>query len=82
MQDILESWRNFQSEAAASAIALGSSTSHYLYGRGRSPPAKFGLPIRKWYGHYSGPFARLPLFDYRFVALSHNTMRGAAGGRY
>jgi aspartate-semialdehyde dehydrogenase len=21
-----------------------------------------------------------PLFDYRFVALSHNTVRGAAGG--
>jgi aspartate-semialdehyde dehydrogenase len=27
-----------------------------------------------------GRLRRCPLFDYKFVVLSHNTIRGAAGG--
>ncbi|MFN0065196.1 MAG: aspartate-semialdehyde dehydrogenase [Chlamydiales bacterium] len=38
------------------------------------------LDLREGMGVTVGRLRPCPLFDYRFVALSHNTMRGGAGG--
>jgi aspartate-semialdehyde dehydrogenase len=79
-EDILELWQNFQ--GAHQLKDLPSATSQliiYNHAKDRPQPrhdreAGRGMSITV------GRLRQCPLFDYRFVALSHNTIRGAAGG--
>lgn len=79
-QEILNIWKNFH--ALPQQLQLPSAPQHpiiYLHESDRPQPrqdrnAGNGMSISV------GRLRDCPLFDYRFVALSHNTIRGAAGG--
>lgn len=79
-QEILELWRNFQGEPQL--LQLPSAPPQpiiYLEEADRPQPSLDrhsgnGMAITV------GRLRDCPLFDYRFAALSHNTVRGAAGG--
>jgi aspartate-semialdehyde dehydrogenase len=79
-EEILNLWRNFQ--GLPQTIHLPSappSPIAYLEDNDRPQPKRdrnFGNGM----GVSVGRLRECPLFDYRFVGLSHNTIRGAAGG--
>lgn len=76
-EEIIEIWKNFHGLSN-----LPSSPEHLIVYReenNRPQPRKDrntgnGMSVAV------GRLRQCPIFDYRFVALSHNTIRGAAGG--
>ena len=45
------------------------------------PQTRLHRDLEGRHGHLARPPAgRIPQYDYKFVGLSHNTLRGAAGG--
>jgi aspartate-semialdehyde dehydrogenase len=79
-EEILNLWKDFQGiPQAAKLPSAPASPIIYLEENDRPQPKRdrnFGSGM----GISIGRLRDCPLFDYRFVALSHNTIRGAAGG--
>jgi aspartate-semialdehyde dehydrogenase len=79
-EEIVEAWRTFQGRPQA--LSLPSAPSPFLtYFEDESrPQTKLDRDIGNGMGVAIGRLRPDSLFDYRFVSLSHNTVRGAAGG--
>jgi aspartate-semialdehyde dehydrogenase len=79
-EEILHLWRHFQGIPQTVDLPSAPPTPIvYLEDNDRPQPRRdrnFGSGM----GISVGRLRDCPLFDYRFVALSHNTIRGAAGG--
>lgn len=79
-EEILEAWRTYEGEPQA--LGLPSAPAHFLtYFEENDRPAT--RTDRDLYGGMGISLGRLredSVFDYKFVGLSHNTLRGAAGG--
>ncbi len=77
---ILEAWRSFKGKPQE--LGLPSAPEQFItYFEEDNRPQT--LLDRDLYGGMGVSVGRLredPLFDYKFVGLSHNTLRGAAGG--
>ncbi len=76
-EEILESWKNFKQphdlpSAPNLPVVYESDLSR--------PQTRLDRDYEKGMGVTCGRLRPCPLFDYRFVALSHNTIRGGAGG--
>lgn len=79
-QEIINAWQSFTSEAQR--LMLPSAPKHpihYLEGDA-SPQPRLHRHRDKGMAVSVGRLRECPLFDYKFVLLSHNTIRGAAGG--
>lgn len=77
--DILEAWENFSSEPQK--LKLPSAPKHpirYLEDE-RHPQPKLHRHLGNGMSVSIGRLRECPLFDWKFVVLSHNTIRGAAG---
>ena len=79
-QEILDTWRNFEGEPQR--LQLPSAPKqflHYLEEYDRPQP-KLDRMTERGMAVLAGRLREDNLFDYKFIGLSHNTLRGAAGG--
>ena len=78
--EIIARWRNFAGRPQA--LDLPSAPKPFLiyFDEENRPQTRIDREAGKGMAVTIGRLRADPLFDYRFVALSHNTVRGAAGG--
>ena len=77
---ILEDWKNFR--GLPQMLDLPSAPEQFVtyFEEDNRPQAKLDRDIYGGMGVTVGRLREDSLFDYKFVGLSHNTLRGAAGG--
>ncbi len=77
---ILQAWKNFLPETQT--LDLPSAPRRFItyFDDPFRPQPKIDCEIQNGMGICVGRLRKDPVFDYKFVGLSHNTVRGAAGG--
>lgn len=79
-EEIISAWQNFTSPAQKLQLPTAPiQPIHYLYEE-NFPQPKLHRQLDKGMAVSVGRLRECPIFDYKFVILSHNTIRGAAGG--
>ncbi len=80
IEEIKHRWLNYETEAQR--LELPSAPKPFLqyFEDPARPQAKLDRDFQGGYGVSIGRLREDKIFDYRFVCLSHNTIRGAAGG--
>ena len=78
--EILREWKNFSGKPQA--LGLPSAPAQFItyFEENDRPQAKLDRDLYGGMGISVGRLREDTLFDYKFVGLSHNTLRGAAGG--
>ncbi|MBO5328183.1 MAG: aspartate-semialdehyde dehydrogenase [Clostridia bacterium] len=79
-EEILDCWKNFAGEPQK--LNLPSAPAQFIQysEEDNRPQAKLDRDTDKGMAVCAGRLREDNLFDYKFVGLSHNTLRGAAGG--
>jgi len=79
-EEILDRWNHYETEAQR--LELPSAPKPFLqyFEDPTRPQTKLDRDFQNGFGVSIGRLREDKLFDYRFVCLSHNTVRGAAGG--
>ena len=79
-ETILEEWKNFR--GLPQMLDLPSAPEQFItyFEEDNRPQAKLDRDLYKGMGVSVGRLREDSIFDYKFVGLSHNTLRGAAGG--
>jgi len=79
-EEILEAWRNFKGKPQI--LGLPSAPEQFItyFEEDNRPQAALDRDLYGGMGVSVGRLREDALFDYKFVGLSHNTLRGAAGG--
>ena len=79
-EQILEDWKNFR--GLPQELGLPSAPEQFItyFEEDNRPQAKLDRDIYGGMGVTAGRLREDVLYDYKFVGLSHNTLRGAAGG--
>ena len=79
-EQILEDWKNFS--GMPQELELPSAPAQFItyFEEDNRPQAKLDRDIYGGMGVTAGRLREDTLYDYKFVGLSHNTLRGAAGG--
>ncbi len=79
-EEILARWKNF--ETAIDKLNLPSAPKPFIvyFEEDNRPQTKLEREAQKGMQVSAGRLREDSIFDYRFVGLSHNTLRGAAGG--
>lgn len=79
-EEILSAWQSYTSNIANLNLPLAPKQFlHYLQEEDR-PQAKLDRDCEKGMAITLGRLREDSVFDYKFICLSHNTIRGAAGG--
>ncbi len=80
MDEMLAGWRGFKT--LPQALQLPSAPTPFIryMDEPDRPQARIDRDFERGMGVCVGRLREDPLFDYKFVCLSHNTLRGAAGG--
>lgn len=80
IDEILEDWRSFK--GIPQELDLPSAPKQFItyYDEPSRPQIKLDRDIYGGMGITAGRLREDSLFDYKFVGMSHNTLRGAAGG--
>jgi aspartate-semialdehyde dehydrogenase len=79
-EELITGWNNFSAEPQALSLPFAPvNPVVYLEGE-RSPQPRMNRNLGRGMAASVGRLRECPLFDYKFVVLSHNTIRGAAGG--
>ena len=79
-EEILEAWKNFSGKPQALGLPHAPEQFITYFEEDNRPQAKLDRDIYGGMGVTVGRLREDTLFDYKFVGLSHNTLRGAAGG--
>jgi aspartate-semialdehyde dehydrogenase len=79
-EDILERWRSFRGRPQE--LDLPSAPKQFIryFEEADRPQTKLERDAENGMGITAGRLREDTLYDYKFVSLSHNTIRGAAGG--
>ena len=79
-EQILERWAHYETEAQR--LELPSAPNPFLqyFEDPSRPQTRLDRDFQNGFGISIGRLREDKIFDYRFVCLSHNTIRGAAGG--
>lgn len=79
-EEIKAAWRDFVPEVQR--LSLPSSPEHFItyFEEPDRPQTRLDSGLYSGMGISVGRLREDRIFDYRFVALAHNTLRGAAGG--
>jgi len=79
-EQILADWESYQ--GIPQMLALPSAPEKFItyYEEDNRPQIKLDRDIYKGMGITAGRLRPDTIFDYKFVGMSHNTLRGAAGG--
>lgn len=80
MEQILDRWHNYETEAQR--LELPSAPKPFLqyFEDPSRPQTRLDRDFQGGFGVSIGRLRPDSIFDYKFVCLSHNTVRGAAGG--
>jgi len=79
-EQMIAAWRSYT--ALPQRLCLPSAPKSFLhyFNEPDRPQTRLDRDLERGMGIALGRLREDPLFDYRFVGLSHNTLRGAAGG--
>jgi aspartate-semialdehyde dehydrogenase len=79
-EEILTDWKNFRGEPQE--LMLPSAPEQFItyFEEDNRPQAALDRDIHGGMGVTAGRLREDKIYDYKFVGLSHNTLRGAAGG--
>lgn len=78
--EIIEAWRHFMGEPQTLALPLAPEFPVHYFENEHFPQPKLHRDLDKGMAVSVGRLRECPLFDYKFTLLSHNTIRGGAGG--
>ena len=80
MDEMLERWKNYRT--VAQELGLPSAPAPFIryMEEPDRPQTRLDRDFERGMGISVGRLREDPIFDYKFVCLSHNTLRGAAGG--
>ncbi len=80
LQDVIEAWQSFMGEPQQLMLPFAPKKPvHYLHEH-HFPQPKLHRHLDKGMCATIGRLRKCPLMDFKFSLLSHNTIRGAAGG--
>ncbi|NWF89498.1 MAG: aspartate-semialdehyde dehydrogenase [Ignavibacteriaceae bacterium] len=79
-QEIIEAWINFKSEPQQLNLPSAPKQPIYYFYEDKYPQPKIHRNLENGMAASVGRLRECSLFDFKFVVLSHNTVRGAAGG--
>jgi aspartate-semialdehyde dehydrogenase len=79
-EEIINSWINFSAEPQKLNLPSAPKQPIYYFYEEKFPQPKIHRNLENGMAVSVGRLRECPLFDYKFVVLSHNTVRGAAGG--
>jgi len=79
-EQILEAWKNYKGKPQT--LDLPSAPKQFItyFEEDNRPQTKLDRDLEKGMGISVGRLREDSVYDYKFVGLSHNTVRGAAGG--
>ena len=79
-EEILKAWKEFK--GAPQKLRLPSAPERFLnyFEEENRPQPKLDRNLENGMGVSVGRLREDEVFDYKFIGLSHNTLRGAAGG--
>ena len=80
IEEIKEAWCSFSSLPQKLNLPSAPVKPIYYFEEEKYPQPKLHRNLDKAMAVSIGRLRECPLFDYKFVILSHNTVRGAAGG--
>ena len=79
-QEILDAWNTFEGEPQKLGLPSAPEKFIHYFEENDRPQAKLDRMCERGMAVCAGRLREDKLFDYKFVGLSHNTLRGAAGG--
>jgi aspartate-semialdehyde dehydrogenase len=79
-ESIIKAWESFHGVPQKKNLPMAPSKPIYYFDEQKYPQPKIHRDIDKGMAVSIGRLRKDSLFDYKFVILSHNTVRGAAGG--
>lgn len=80
MGDIIKAWQEFTGDPQQLDLPMAPLQPIHYFEESNYPQPKFCRHLDKGMAVSIGRLRPCPIFDYKFVILSHNTIRGAAGG--
>jgi aspartate-semialdehyde dehydrogenase len=80
MEDLKMIWSEFQAEPQALELPSAPNFPIYYFEEKNLPQPRLQRHLGKGMSISIGRLRECPIFDYKFTILSHNTIRGAAGG--
>lgn len=79
-EEILSAWKNFSGEPQKLNLPSAPKQFIHYFEDDNRPQAKQDRNIENGMAVSAGRLREDSVFDYKFIGLSHNTLRGAAGG--
>lgn len=79
-QEILDAWRSYSGEVQALRLPHAPNQLITYLSEADRPQVRLDRDTENGMGICVGRLREDPIFDYKFIGLSHNTLRGAAGG--
>ena len=80
MEEMIARWNSFETEAQRLQLPNAPKPFLQYFEDPSRPQTRLDRDFERGYGISIGRLRPDAIFDYRFVCLSHNTSRGAAGG--
>ncbi len=78
--ELIEAWSEFEAEPQRLELPSAPRPPIHLLSEPDAPQPRLHRDLGRGMAISVGRLRPCPLLDYRFVTLSHNTVRGAAGG--
>jgi aspartate-semialdehyde dehydrogenase len=79
-EEIKKAWRNFSGEPQVLSLPSAPNRPIYYFEEEYHPQPKLHRNLENGMAVSIGRLRKCEIFDYKFTLLSHNTVRGAAGG--
>lgn len=79
-EDLIDAWRSFTAEPQHRALPSAPRSPIHVIRDAAGPQPRLHRDLEGGMAAAVGRVRQCPLMDYKFVTLSHNTIRGAAGG--
>jgi aspartate-semialdehyde dehydrogenase len=80
VQEIIKAWQNYSAEPQSLNLPSAPLKPIHYFEEDKYPQPRLHRNVDKGMAVSTGRLREDPIFDYKFVILSHNTIRGAAGG--
>ena len=80
VEKIIECWNNFKAEPQILGLPMAPRQPIYYFHQSDYPQPRLHRNLDKGMAVSIGRLRKCNIFDYKFSLLSHNTIRGAAGG--
>ena len=79
-EEILDAWKNFKGQPQELGLPSAPVQFIHYFEEDNRPQPKLDRNLENGMAVSAGRLRKDNLFDYKFIGLSHNTLRGAAGG--